>query len=352
MYEDVQENPFTLTFGKEPPSLIEREPDVSIILNNLKKKNPGWQTCLITGVRGSGKTCLMTEVANRLSNEQEWVIVNLSPEFDMVELWAEELARKPSLQNIFKEASVDLSLFGVTVHVAGEKSSSSAPSRLRDLLDPLMNHGKRILVTVDEVVPNKTMKQLASLIQILIREKYPIYILMTGLFENIEPLKQDRSLTFLHRAWKVDLKSLDLRSIARNYQEIFHLDKQEAVEMAKETSGYAFAYQLLGFLSFESQKKFSEILTEYDDKLAQFVYEKLWDDSSENDRIVLKGIAVSGPKVEDIRAYVGMESNKFGQYRRRLLQRGIISSRRFGEVEFALPRFPVFIEEEEAFFSE
>ena len=60
-------NPFSLTFGKEPISLIEREQQKNEVIEGFSGDNPEFQVCMITGVRGSGKTVLMTTIANELN---------------------------------------------------------------------------------------------------------------------------------------------------------------------------------------------------------------------------------------------------------------------------------------------
>ena len=49
-------NPFSLTFGKEPISLISREQQKNEVIEGFSSENPEFQVCMITGIRGSGKT--------------------------------------------------------------------------------------------------------------------------------------------------------------------------------------------------------------------------------------------------------------------------------------------------------
>ena len=63
-------NPFSLTFGKEPVNAISRDMQIGEIVDGLTSSNPEFQVCMITGVRGSGKTVMMTEIAGELNNCQ------------------------------------------------------------------------------------------------------------------------------------------------------------------------------------------------------------------------------------------------------------------------------------------
>lgn len=58
------------------------------------------------------------------------------------------------------------------------------------------------------------MQAFASAFQIFIRQDLPLYLLMTGLYENINNLQNEDNTTFLYRAPKVELKSLNITTIS------------------------------------------------------------------------------------------------------------------------------------------
>ena len=62
----MTKNPYNLTFGKEPVNAISRDKQINEIVDGFTADNPEFQVCMITGVRGSGKTVMMTEVSNEL----------------------------------------------------------------------------------------------------------------------------------------------------------------------------------------------------------------------------------------------------------------------------------------------
>ena len=49
------ENPFTITFGKQPNKYISRYEDTDKIISTFNAGNPISQTFLIEGIRGSGR---------------------------------------------------------------------------------------------------------------------------------------------------------------------------------------------------------------------------------------------------------------------------------------------------------
>lgn len=95
------------------------------------------------------------------------------------------------------------------------------------------------------------MRVFASQFQIFLRKKYPVFLIMTGLYQNIYEIQNDETLTFLLRSPKLRLEALSLMQIAMQYEEIFKVDEEMATRMARETKGYAFAFQALGMLVWE-----------------------------------------------------------------------------------------------------
>lgn len=86
------------------------------------------------------------------------------------------------------------------------------------------------------------------------------------------------------------------------------------------------------------------VLDEYEQYLSEFVYDKIWSELSQKDRMVARGIAeVSGGKIKDIRDYLGMETNEFNPYRKRLIKKGIVSGENRGYLYFTLPLFEYYV---------
>ena len=73
------QNPFTLIFGKSPLEPVERPVQTNEIIDAFTADPINQQMFVITGVRGSGKTVLMTEISQRLHENTEWIVVELNP---------------------------------------------------------------------------------------------------------------------------------------------------------------------------------------------------------------------------------------------------------------------------------
>lgn len=337
-------NPFSLTFGKEPISFIAREQQKNEIIEGFSEENPEFQVCIITGVRGSGKTVLMTTIANELTQNKNWISIELNPERDMLTALAAELANKDELRQIFKDAKLNLSFFGVGLELDGVPPVTDVSTAISNMLQSLTKRGKKILITIDEAVSNKNMRIFVSEFQILLRKNYNIFLLMTGLYDNIYELQNEKTLTFLYRAPKIELKPLNINMVANKYKEIFHLSDSQSSEMAKLTSGYSYAFQVLGYLCFKQNKSYKDVLLDYDLYLEEYSYNKIWSELSNLDKTILNSM-VNTPtdKVEDIRNHCKFESNKFSVYRDRLIKKGILESNTYGRLSFTLPRFKEYI---------
>ena len=65
-------NPFTLSFGKKPVQYISRLEQTNQILAAFQEENPTNQLFMITGVRGSGKTVMLTNIASEMRKSSNW----------------------------------------------------------------------------------------------------------------------------------------------------------------------------------------------------------------------------------------------------------------------------------------
>ena len=167
---------------------------------------------------------------------------------------------------------------------------------------------------------------------------------MTGLYENIYDLQNEKSLTFLYRAPKIELKPLSIPLIMQKYKEIFALQNEQALAMAKLTEGYPFAYQVLGYLCFKNKTSFDKVLFEFDSYLEEYVYEKIWSETSSMDKEIMSAMAKSAStKVASIREIAKLDSNIFNVYRKRLLKKGVVRTPNYGHLAFTLPRFREFV---------
>lgn len=339
-------NPFTLSFGKKPAQFISRITQTNEIIENFRADSPSNQIYMLTGVRGSGKTVLMTTIANMMREDEGWIVLELNPERDLLQSLAAKLYSIPQMHHIFLKSKLDVSALGIGVSIEDAVPVTDIESALDLMLDELQRAKKRLLITVDEVTNSAYIKVFASAFQIFLRRDYPVFLLMTGLYENLYDLQNDKALTFLYRAPKMVLEPLNLTAVKKQYMDIFGLDGQQAEQMTLLTKGYPFAFQVLGYLYWENrdQKSLEDILPEYDQYLEEYVYSKIWSEMSELDKKIIFEMAVSGEtKIKNIRERLNMKSEQFSVYRERLKRKGVAYSEQYGYLTLALPRFDEFV---------
>lgn len=340
----MNNNPYTLLFGKEPTQLISRSIQTNEIIENFTQNIPSNQIYMITGVRGSGKTVLMTSVVNKLKKDKKWTCIELNAERDLLSSLASKLASINELAQIFNEAKINLSLFNFGIEISNTAKISDIETAISKMLESIKKRGKKVLITIDEVSNTKQIREFSSAFQILVRQDLPIYLLMTGLYENIEELQNEKNLTFLYRAPKIKLTSLNINAIANNYKNNFNLNDIEVMEMAKLTKGYSFAFQVLGYLTYNNNGKYTEIIPTYQQYLEECAYEKMWSELSKVDKKVMYAIAqCKSSSIQNIREKCNMSTNQFNPYRKRLILKGLIDGSERGYIKLTLPLFKEFI---------
>ena len=299
-------NPFTLSFGKKPVQYISRIAQTERIIGDFTAEESPNQIYMITGVRGSGKTVMMTNIASEIrKRSDEWIVVELNPNRDLLQSLAAKIYAIPEMHAVFVKSKLDFSVFGLGVKV-------------------------------ENAVP---VTDIENVIEI-------IYLLMTGLYENIYDLQNEKSLTFLYRAPKIILEPLNYTAIKSHYMRIFDINDEMADKMTLLTRGYPFAFQVLGYLYWDNRKDHTleDIMPEYDQYLDEYVYSKIWAELSPKDKEILSVISESGyQSVKDIREKLDMKPELFSVYRDRLKRKGVIDTRQYGKIAMALPRFEEYV---------
>ena len=206
---------------------------------------------------------------------------------------------------------------------------------------------------IDEVTVTNEMKLFAGAFQIFIRQDLPISMIMTGLHKNINSLKNTENLTFLYRAPRIELPPLNMGSIAANYRNVLGVSHDDSLEMAKITRGYSFAFQVLGYYTWEDQNRdYRSALPLVRAYLEDSVYVKIWSELSQSDKLFLKNVVNSGSgKAEVIKQLMQIDNGKYSVYRSRLIKSGILDGDKHGYVSVTLPMFEEFVRDN-SFFEE
>lgn len=340
-------NPFTLNFGLEPTSYISRHFQTDEVVGNFSSDPSPSHIYMITGVRGSGKTVFLSEISDYFRG-QDWIVFDLSIESDLLSAFAARLYNEQKLRVLFENARLNFSFLGFGVEIKGAPPVTDLGTAIEEMLRIVKKQGKKVLISIDEVVNSASMRRFASEFQILLRNKYPIYLLMTGLYENIYELQNVKTMTFLYRAPKIALTPLNAGAVAESYQKILGTTRENARELAALTRGYPYAYQVTGYLCWTMKLDHvtGELTASFDQYMDEYVYGKIWEEQSPVKKKILTAMAEEETgSVTAIRQRIPMSSQEFSVYRSRLIRQGIISADGYGKLSFTLPRFDVFIRE-------
>lgn len=336
-------NQFSVTFGQLPSSYITRKHISEKICNEFCLDFPLTHTYIITGVRGSGKTVLLTSVSKTMQTKSDWLVVDVNPNREILEQIASGIYENAHVKHLFLKKSFSFSFHGFGFSLEGDTPVSNIKTILEKMLEVLKKHNQKLLITIDEASNSSHMRSFVHDIQSLLRNDYSIFVLMTGLYENVNSLQNNKNLTFLYRAPKIDLGPLDMNLIKKEYASIFTNENEETIQnLAELTNGYAFAYQVVGYL-FSKYRKISDIYNELDQYLSSYVYEKIWSALPKNEKAYLSCFSNETMPVDEIIAKVPYNEKSCSVYRDRLIKRGLINGDEHGKVSLVLPRFDIFI---------
>lgn len=340
------ENPFNITFGELPQSIVSRQNDINIIKNTFNTSNPESKVYIISGPRGSGKTVLLTSLIKEFKN-YDYITIDLNPFEDLNEQFAAKLYEEGKLKKLFMHPEFSFAFKGISFSIKGDIEINNISTLIEKMLEYLKKKNKRVLVTIDDVSCNDYVKSFVYSFQQMIRNSYDVFLLMTGLYENVSELERNKSLTFFLRAPKLNLEPLNLYDITYLYKTLLKLDDKDAIKYAKLTKGYAYGYQLIGSLVFKNGTK-TNILNEYDMQLIKNSYSLTWEKLTPKEKEILIGMTETSSQKElcDI---LKLSNGNLQTYKRRLIDKGIIVSKIRGSIDFALPRFKEFVKMEKEF---
>lgn len=357
-------NPFNPSFGRVPKIYLDRQQTIHQLEEDIQDIDSPYLTTLIYGMRGSGKTTLLTDISHAISRRPEWIVVDLTMSDALI----------PTLiELVYKQADSTLKkmlnkINGISVSTAGvlkiayqsnQASITNSPYQplLESLAENLKQKHLKLLITIDEISSTPSLREFAAIYQILLRNEYHIALLMAGLPNKVSELQNDDILTFLLRSQRIYLEPLSLLTIKNSYRRAFSRDNRSIDEnvlnfITKITNGYAYAFQLLGYLLWRTGKQninqdtVDQVLPNYKAELFRNVYLKMYQELSKVDQeFVLAMAELGGPTVKTaaIGAKMGKPKNYISTYRRRLLDDQLIKSPTWGELKFTLPFFEEFV---------
>lgn len=355
-------NPFNPSFGKVPPIYIDRSQQVEELVSELKNPDSPYQTSLIYGQRGSGKTSFMSALCQKIENQNDFIVLNIPSTGNILLSYVQGLYDKTSKtvqKTLDALDGISLSVFGIQVEYnKKEETQINYQLLLEKVLKKLSEKKITVLAVIDEVKASVELRNFISIYQILLQKNLPVRLLMAGLPQNVSELQNDNQLTFLLRAPRITLESLDNSNVRFNYKNAFEsggksIDENALNKMTKACGGYAYAFQLLGWLVWKNtsakitEKDVNSVLDEYKMLLFRNAYVKISESFSQMDKIFIIAMAESAgsTSMKNLVEKTGKSNAYLSNYRARLLDSQVIKQTSYGHVGFVLPFFREFVNE-------
>ena len=371
-------NPFRPSFGVTPPLLAGRDNEI-LAFGDALDDGPGapGRATLYTGVRGIGKTVMLNEAESQ-ARQRGWVVVSETAVPGLVDrLTAHRLPEvavaleMSSTGRRVTAVALPLHLGGITWQPPTAEGRPDLRAQLTALTDHLAEHGTGLLLTVDELhrADRAGLRELAATLQHCFREERPIAFAGAGLPIAIADLLNDDVLTFLRRADRYSLGTVDWADVADALRTPLGAAGYTITERALEvatvgTGGYPFLIQLVGFWICKLADSTSEagqrgLIEEYTAaagvqaarrRLGSLIHEPALRDLSHVDRTFLAAMAIDdGPsRMSDVASRLAANANYASQYRLRLMAADMIHPASHGHVDFTLPYLRDYLREHAA----
>ena len=350
-------NPFNPQFGRRPKQFIGRELIINDFLQSLSNLDDPHRTTIITGIRGTGKTAILSDV-HRSLDPGKYAVVDVTAQDGMLLEVLDELLRGNKKQNWLGKAFAGVqgfsaSAFGFSLGVTKRNGEESHSFRymLTGLLDDLRAKSIKTVFLIDEAHSSaKDLREFAVVYQHLVREEFDVALLMAGLPSSVNDILNDEVLTFLRRAWRVELQSIDPKAVEIAYQQAFNQAGRSfsgaALQTAAEaTDGYPYLIQLLGYFIYqEGSEKIDDQLVARALQLSKLelfknVHDMLFQRLSARDRDFLFAMTPDDAQSDFgvIRERLGVSPGYASKYRERLLVAGLVKATGHGKLAFAPP---------------
>ena len=356
-------NPFNPSFGKRPTHFYGRQEITRAIIDAVDDENSPWRTTLITGIRGSGKTALLSDIKYHLDSK-DVISLYIVPNEAMLDEILSQLYKqlpKSALSAVPEFKNISLNL-GVSVAVEKDKKrphfTESFSHQIMELIDMHMKQNHHVVFLVDEAQKHtEEMRVFISVYQKLIMREYSVSMVLAGLPAVVSDILNDDVLTFLRRAKQVELENIEMIIVEHEFMMVFSskesiLTEEVIKKAAVGTFGYPYLIQLIGYYLWEKMNgngnisSLDKVFITSKTELFRNVHKLIFADLSNRDREFVfamsedEGVSL----VADIGKRLKKEKNFLSKYRDRLISAGVIKPAGYGVLQFCYPYMREFLQ--------
>ncbi len=319
------------------------------------------RTTIFTGARGTGKTVLLATIAEEAAS-RGWLSANVTAREGLLDEILMQIrdnaANFLEPANLSRTTGVQIAGFGLT------RTSDAAPKRtwrstLTSLVKELNDQDIGLLITVDEIdAKSMALHELVDTYQHLVRERRNVALIMAGLPGRVSRLLRDEKISFLRRAFQQRLTPVPSDEVAfamrRTIETAGRSIPVDALRLAADsTQGFPFMIQLVGYSIWRQHPDESVISRDDVDQgiqmaeldLRRMIFDSTLQGLSPQDIRFLVALArAGGPQsTAQLATALGKSTNHTSQYRRRLLEQGVIGERAFNQFDFDIPMLREYI---------
>lgn len=385
---DAVSNPYTPNAGAVPEIVVGRDDQLGAFGDLLLRLQRGRteQSMIITGLRGVGKTVLLSEFAG-IAGERGWEVVEIEASkydeasfriaiFTRLRAALLRLSPRARWSDRARHAAGVLRSFIISVDQAGTISASWGVDALEgeadhddlrmDLTDVLVAIGelareqaKGLVILIDEVqfLDKVQFESLIQAIHKTVQRKLPVTFVGAGLPQIAELAGDAKS--YAERLFKFprigSLLDEDGRDAFAGPAAIEHVEYEpDALDLAVEiTEGYPYFVQELGAQIWAvaegspiTRRDVEDAREAYEAKLDGSFFRVRLDRATPLQTAYLRAMAQLGPEPQtaaDVAALLGRDSTQLGPVRAELINMGLLYTPSYGSAAFTVPQFDRFM---------
>lgn len=368
----MSNSPFTPGYGRPPLVFGGHQDDLKMFDRVFADYDFGEnQSVLISGLRGAGKTSMLSEL-QRLAEGHGWSVISDDASAGMFERITDSAV--PGLVNGLNQtarkrlAGLGIWQFNLEFHITDTERPVRSLLRTDLLSIAEATDNKGILITLDEVASGRIdkaeIRNLSLEASHAIQRGVNLVIVFAGIKIDLDDLLRQRHLTFLRRSRHIEFHRLSPNETRRVLAQTARtggreIDSDAMHLMLSVSQGYPYLIQLLGDYAWRHSSE-SATITLSDAQAAteqavevilERVISRAYGDLSEVDQLFVQAMAEEGDraKMQTIIQNMVAMAERTGRdpkvitpqyvhrYKQRLIDSGYVEKDGRGFVRFSLP---------------